>query len=76
MLENTNLSLNIFDPLIQNVVNVSEIGINRIVIAEGDEDWGAAEQSAYERLTDDRTNFVSGEELLDWIERLESGEDV
>jgi hypothetical protein len=45
-------------------------------IAEGYEDWGAAEQSAYERLTDDNTDFVSGEELLNWIERLEAGEDV
>ncbi len=45
-------------------------------IAEGYEDWGAAEQSASERLMDDNTDFVSGEEILDLIERLEAGEDV
>jgi hypothetical protein len=45
-------------------------------IAEGYEDWGAAEQSAYERLTDDNTDFVSGEEVMDWIEQLKAGADV
>jgi hypothetical protein len=45
-------------------------------IAEGYEDWGAAEQSASERIMDDNTDFVSGEEILGWIERLEAGEDV
>jgi len=45
-------------------------------IAEGYEDWGAAEQSAYERLTDDSTDFVSGAEVMDWIEQLKTGADV
>ena len=63
-------------PLIQNAENVSEISINEIAIAEGDEDWGGAKQSAYERLMDDNNDFIPGEELLDWIKRLKAGEDV
>jgi hypothetical protein len=41
-----------------------------------DRDWGGAEQSALERLMDDNTDFISGEEMIDWIDRLKAGEDV
>jgi hypothetical protein len=54
----------------------SKIDKIRQEIAEGYIDWGKAEQSALERLMDDNTDFVSGEEMFDWIERLEAGEDV
>jgi len=63
-------------PLIQNAVYISEISINEIAIDEGDEDWGGAEQSAYERLMDNNNDFIPGEDLLDWIKRLKVSEDV
>jgi hypothetical protein len=49
------------------------LGARDFMLLEKDDDWGQAEQSAFERLNDDKADFVSGEELLEWIEALEKG---
>jgi len=58
-----------------NLHNIDQIDSD-VQEIDDDEDWRAAEQSAFERLVDDRTDFISGVEMLDWIKRLEAGEDV
>jgi len=41
-----------------------------------DPDWGRAEQSALERLDDPKSDLVDGKDVIAWIAKLESGEDV
>jgi len=41
-----------------------------------DPDWGRAEQSALERLDDPKSDLVDGKDVMAWIAKLESGEDV
>jgi hypothetical protein len=55
--------------------NIDRIDSNMQKITE-EIDWGDAEQSALERLMDDNSDFISGEEMIDWIDRLKAGEDV
>lgn len=43
---------------------------------EASQDWSAVEQNAYERITEDSNKNVSGKEFLDWLSKLEQGNDV
>ena len=38
---------------------------------EANQDWGTVEQKAYERILEDSTGNVSGEEFLSWLSELE-----
>ncbi|MCL1467374.1 hypothetical protein [Argonema galeatum] len=43
---------------------------------EANQDWGAVEQKAYERILEDSSRNVSKEEFLSWLSDLEQGHDV
>jgi hypothetical protein len=43
---------------------------------EAEKDWGKAEQSAYERMQEESQPNIPVEEFLDWLDRLERGDDV
>lgn len=43
---------------------------------EANQDWGAVEQNAYERILEGSNKNVSGEEFLSWLSELEQGNDV
>jgi hypothetical protein len=43
---------------------------------EAEKDWGKAEQSAYERMQVETQQNIPVEEFLDWLDRLERGDDV
>ncbi|MCL1472230.1 hypothetical protein [Argonema antarcticum] len=40
---------------------------------EANQDWGAVEQKAYERILEDSSRNISGEEFLSWLSELEQG---
>jgi len=41
---------------------------------ETEEDWGLAEQNAYERMNETSHQNIHGEVFLDWLSELEQGE--
>ncbi|MGK7944057.1 MAG: hypothetical protein AB4058_06280, partial [Microcystaceae cyanobacterium] len=43
---------------------------------ESEEDWGIAEQNAYERLSEESSQNVPAGEFLEWLTELEEGKDV
>lgn len=43
---------------------------------EASQDWGVAEQNAYERILEGSNKNVSGAEFLNWLSELEQGNDV
>jgi hypothetical protein len=44
--------------------------------ADGENDWGMVEKNAYERMQENRTDNVSGEEFLNWLSSVEQGCEV
>lgn len=55
----------------------SDVFLSIEKIKQGNEvsnqDWGAVEQKAYERIQEDSTRNVSVEEFLSWLSELEQG---
>ncbi len=43
---------------------------------EAEQDWGRAEQKAYDRLQEGSSQNIPVEEFLDWLAELERGNDV
>jgi len=69
------------DPASARYWRTAAIALCRLFIAvmenpKIDPDWGRAEQSALERLDDPKSDLVDGKDVIAWIAKLESGEDV